>query len=101
MSSVASKHPFPVVSRESDVILPVLLAPSLYVITSYAVFWGSGSVLLQSPNIILLVGLLSVLVGARMIFRRNSSEPRDRQICSFIALVMLIYLQLLLPRLWG
>lgn len=99
MSSVASKHPFPLPNPQSDWYLPALLAPSLYLMFSLAFFWGSGNDVLCSPILLTLVGLVSISVGSLAIQRENI--PRHRQICQFCLLLTLVYLQLLLSRLWG
>ncbi|GHB93692.1 hypothetical protein [Cerasicoccus arenae] len=101
MSAVVSKHPFPITTpQRRDWLLPVMLAPSLYVMLSFAVYWGSGSAMLCSPPLLLVIGILAIIYGARSIYRENH-ESRHRQVCQYCALLTLIYLQLLLPRLWG
>lgn len=99
MSAVASKPPFPIAEQHSHWLLPAMLAPSLYLMAAFAYLSASGNGLLCSPTLLFLVGLGSIYFGGREILR--SSGPRHRQICQFVAVLFLVYLQLLLPRLWG
>lgn len=99
MSSVASEPPFPLPARRNEWFLPVMLAPSLYMMVSFAVCLATGSSTPCSPTLLLLVGALSVLYGGWVILR--DTGPAHRRICAFCAVLFLVYIQLLLPQLWG
>ncbi|WP_269539573.1 hypothetical protein [Cerasicoccus fimbriatus] len=100
MNAVATKHPFPLTPRPNQWFLPAMLAPSLYIMVSFAFYWGSGNPVLCSPALLLITGFISLAYCGRAIYR-DSREPRHRQISLFVGIVFLIYLQQLLPRLWG
>jgi len=100
MGAIASQHPFPNLSRRNELAVPVVLAPSLFIIASYAIYWGFGASALLSPTLLLIVGLASLAYAARAIFTWRK-QPLHRQVWVFCAIVMIIYGQLLLPRFWG
>ncbi|WP_309397319.1 hypothetical protein [Cerasicoccus maritimus] len=78
----------------------MMLAPSFYVMLSFGVFWGTGNAILCSPALLLVVSMFVLVYCGRGIYKQRG-QPLHRQVCHFCALVLLVYLQLLLPRLWG
>ncbi|MGE9295680.1 MAG: hypothetical protein ACQKBV_05275 [Puniceicoccales bacterium] len=100
MSAVASQHPFPTVSKRNELAVPVVLAPSFFIIMSYSVYWGTGNDFLLSPALLLLVGLGALAYVARTIFTWKR-QPLNQQVWIFCASVMVVYGQMLLPRFWG
>jgi len=100
MGAIASQHPFPSLSKQNDLAVPVLFAPSLYVIASFALYWGNGTRALLSPALLTLVGLGALAYVARVVFCWRN-QPLIRQISVFCGAVMVIYGQMLLPRFWG
>lgn len=99
MAVVASKHPFPLARQNPDWVVPVVLAPGLWVMFCYALFWGAGIVVPGAAELLLLTGLGALLLTGRALLHR----PRlgASQFFWFCLALALIYLQLLLPRLWG
>lgn len=99
MSSVASNHPFPLAIRQNEWFLPIMLAPSLSAVVCFAYSLAMGKHTPCSPALLLLASVFAVVYGARVILREPG--PVHRRVCAFCAILFLIYLQLLLPRLWG
>lgn len=99
MSSVASEHPFPLGQQTRHWFLPALLAPSLYVVVAMAVHQGTGNEFICSPALFWIAGAIAVGYSAWEVLRE--SGPLHRRVCLFCALLILVYLQMLLPRLWG
>ncbi|WP_309385427.1 hypothetical protein [Cerasicoccus frondis] len=100
MNAVITKHPFPLAAKPDHWLLPAMLAPSFYVMFSFSFYWGSGNPALCSPTLLMLTGLIALAYCGRSIYR-DKKQPLHRQVCHYCALVLLVYLQLLLPRLWG
>ncbi len=99
MTNVASNHPFPMTTRRHEWFLPAMLTPSLYLVASFAYCLATGSRVLCSPALFMVAGLIPVVYGACVFLRE--SGPLHRRLCAFCAVLILVYLQLLLPRLWA
>jgi len=98
MSSAASEHPFPLRQPTKHWFLPGMLAPSLFAVIAMAFFQATGDVRLCSPTLLWISGAVAVGFCAQASLRE--SGPLHQRVYIFCVLLIVVYLQMLMPRLW-